>query len=534
MSASLLLVYYYLFLFLLFAPLPSQSQSTLTFDRCFPQTTCTPPRFCISFTESDFTCKPTSDFCFCLPPRFQPCSRPSDCPNPREQCAQDQDLMTFCASTNAINEASFLDFAPPPPSLPSSRLTLDDCARNTDCKSNLRCLFRLPSGALAPCDSRTNPRRRTCVCFPPRRNFKPCFVSTTCPRGEICAETPFARLPLCVAEQAERRWIALSRVRYRQRGARFSLEPCQRDADCARNRRCTSFRGARGGRPLAPCGGSSDFCACYPRERRTNICAATRDCESRDEVCANTPLFQNQSVCVSIRAKEEYEHIEQVKSNDTCPVLLKPQPPREPTMSRMSHASRDVGVVARIQGGLLASDELRKYLVYVDVQNRTTCSAVLIAPKWIMSAAHCGLKVGALVVIGARARFPVPSGEFLSRTVIQRVEVHPKYKPSRRIDDYDVVVAELKDEAPREARFMRLIKDERDMPRAGDRVRAVGYGDSSDMSGEKITSLKQVDLRVFDIERCIELQNRRLPFPQEFDPKLQICVQSERERCGPW
>lgn len=179
------------------------------------------------------------------------------------------------------------------------------------------------------------------------------------------------------------------------------------------------------------------------------------------------------------------------------------------------------------------SDGLRKYLAYVDVRNRSTCSAVLVAPKWIMSAAHCDLRKGSLVVIGARARNPTPMAPFLLKTEIARVVVHPEYNPKLQNDLYDVVLARLKDEAPKTARTIPIIKDE-GVPRPQQPVRAVGYGDTSATSQAKSTALRQVDLRVLDIQQCNMLAQRFLPFPRDYNRKLQICVRSDRERCGPW
>lgn len=188
----------------------------------------------------------------------------------------------------------------------------------------------------------------------------------------------------------------------------------------------------------------------------SNSCTVTLDCSSRNEVCANTAFFPDQSVCVSVRARDVYDHISQVESKDQCPVLLRQNQSRSARNLLNSH------VAARVEGGTVASADLRKYLACVDVTNMTTCSAVLIAQRWKMSVAHCDLRRGSLAVIDASAREPTSGDGF--KTVIKRVLVHPKYNSSRSIvmpqvfqlgiEDYDVVVAELEGEAPSSKRPM--------------------------------------------------------------------------------
>lgn len=141
------------------------------------------------------------------------------------------------------------------------------------------------------------------------------------------------------------------------------------------------------------------------------------------------------------------------------------------------------------------------------------------------------------MVIGASAREPTSGDGF--KTTIRRVVVHPGYNLSgsslkphifqHGIDDYDIVVAELDDEAPSSKRTMQL-NTNAGVPRVGEAVRTVGYGDELQTSMDRVTLLRQVDLRVFGSEKCNELI---YPFTQGFTNR-QNCAWSERERCGPW
>lgn len=372
-----------------------------------------------------------------------------------------------------------------------------------------------------------------------------CFTSADCPDGEICADAPFLELPFCVSPLAAQRRLAVKPIDIPQSNG-FTFERCTVDEDCASDRACFFFIAA----DLEPCDGRTN-CACSPPSPQS--CDSTADCRSSSEVCADSAFFDT-PVCVSIAARDAYDHVRQIGIGDTCPILIPRDlpstslaAPREDDDPSFQASSADLSLSSAsvrqmlttapanqgydrlsgsIVGGLFASDALRPYMAGFFTLDDSFCSAVLISKKWILAAAHCMAEPGARVVFGGT----VASAENAA-TTIQAVYRNPNFDESKRGDLFDLVAAELRDEAPPSAKFM-TVNSKVVIPEENSAVRILGYGRTSQADSSPLT-LRQVDVTVVSPERCEEFFKDVLQ-PVRVRRKLQICIRSEREGCGTW
>lgn len=274
------------------------------------------------------------------------------------------------------------------------------------------------------------------------------------------------------------------------------------------------------------------LCYCAPPDPRLQTCSRTGDCKDPNEVCSEHALFDT-PICASIGARDAYRHIIQIPAqDDVCPLLL----PFDQPIQRVARQSGPFGNRNRLRpavvGGQEAVSALRQYMVGIftktDAGGLNFCSGVLVGRRWVLSAAHCEIKVGAGVAI---AEEDLSFTDQREATRVKRVFNHPEFDISRRFDLFDIAVLELEDDAPERAAFMKVNTRVR-LPVDNTAVRIVGYG----LQGPQDTSplvLRQVDVTTITSRVCQQFY-AGLVSPVRIFRKRQICIRSAREGCGVW
>lgn len=218
------------------------------------------------------------------------------------------------------------------------------------------------------------------------------------------------------------------------------------------------------------------------------------------------------------------ELIPNVQSRE-CPLLL-PLNERRRTLRSFNpnrgNLSSSYNVDPRIIWGSDLSPTLLPYVaaLFIDIGNTNSfvCTAIIVAPRILMTAAHCivGLNDGSLIPVdianyivayfGAR-KTSTEAAE--KRNVISRIP-HPKYV----FDDfstyeYDVAYLLLDEDVPSENKFMK-INSNNSNPVDGSAVRNIGYGVQRYYSNQNVYSgydneedvAQQVDFPVTNYTFC--------------------------------
>lgn len=537
-----------LLLALLLFPSSSHSQLVsrgLPFSPCRSDSNCQSPLRClVPFKTS--RCLQSTISCLCQPEEIEPdnCISSSDCPAPLV-CAQTLPFQTLCVAPSATRTTSL--FAPLPrlQRPPRNPRAFDQCQVNSDCAPDFTCIASPGNTSSCPSGS------PSCVCDPPRTSVQDCFASDDCNGGEVCVNSVLNSLPMCVSRRAANRWIGFREIVYPDPPG-LSLDPCNFSSDCVSPRECKAIP-------------SFDLCdgrrACVCLRLEVDPCSRVADCGASGEVCATAAGLLDNAECISSGARDAFDFVQQVDSNDTCPVLINRDLPstRPAVRALMGKSTRQIdngnelnltltatevthektlgerSLMAmqmeqvRIVGGLRASGNLRPFMVFI-VTIESTCSGVLIGRRWILSAAHCNIQQGDTVVVGASVLFmPLSASVRGSALRVVRTFEPPRFSFEQQ-NVFDIAVAELSGDAPEGAKFMRL-NSRRGLPRLSTPVRALGYGRTSEDEMLGMSTLRQVDLKSIGTAECRESESMK-SVPTRIRPGLHLCAEITREQCG--
>lgn len=164
--------------------------------------------------------------------------------------------------------------------------------------------------------------------------------------------------------------------------------------------------------------------------------------------------------------------------------------------ARPAAGAGDRAVVADIVGGRVAPSAAYPWMTALYVSRTFQCGAVLVAPSWVLTAAHCASPRDTAhlsVLIGQSDRTHGIGGEWRSVTSVQR---HPKYVYARDgRPAYDVALLHL-DRPSTKSPVLLATTRERRLWQPPAIVRALGWGALSQRSRARVATLRQVDLGV--------------------------------------
>jgi secreted trypsin-like serine protease len=167
-------------------------------------------------------------------------------------------------------------------------------------------------------------------------------------------------------------------------------------------------------------------------------------------------------------------------------------PAGAPTPSSGGHV-----VAPEIVGGRVSPRNAYPWMsaLYLD-GTKFHCGAVLVAPSWALTAAHCASPHDTSrlsLLIGQSDRAGGSGGEWRKVTAVKR---HPKYvRDPGGAPAYDVALLEL-DSPSTKPPLPIASSRRRNLWRPDSRVRALGWGTTSEKKHARVTKLREVDLVV--------------------------------------
>lgn len=211
------------------------------------------------------------------------------------------------------------------------------------------------------------------------------------------------------------------------------------------------------------------------------------------------------------------------KQFDTCDVLIPQDPPdrfRNPT--------------ARIVGGLPANRQLAKSLVFLFTEVQSggqsalgMCTATIIGPRTLITAAHCKGSGRTEVIIGKeRIRGDEKSYQ------VESFNIHPRYTGDdvSKIVQFDIAIINLAQNITGDFKIMKYNKND-SLPKAEGVVRSVGYGVTYE-GGQDYGVLLQVDL-IAQSDRECETRHERVDIVLDSD-RILCAGRTNRDGCGIW
>lgn len=161
-------------------------------------------------------------------------------------------------------------------------------------------------------------------------------------------------------------------------------------------------------------------------------------------------------------------------------------------------------------GGDLVDTDLSRYMAYVLTANGV-CTAVFIATRVVLTAAHCEVETTSFVTVGART---TSEGSLIT---VDRVIKSDSFNADSNMYDFSVVL--LRADAPEGSGYM-LVNINQSIPLQGTIARVVGYGNIGENDNEIVNELRQVDVPVTSFEVCAKAyENIKTIFDD-----LQICA----------
>ncbi|NXC46274.1 MCT1A protease, partial [Penelope pileata] len=152
----------------------------------------------------------------------------------------------------------------------------------------------------------------------------------------------------------------------------------------------------------------------------------------------------------------------------------------------------------QIVGGHEAKPHSHPYMAYLKIEE-VGCGGFLVAPDWVMTAAHCFL--GNITVILGAHNIYKPERSQQVRGVL-KYHLHPKYDPDTLANDIMLLKARPKAKLNKYVRTIRLPKTSSDLP-TGTKCMIAGWGLIDE--DEYPTTLFETDVSIFSRRKCLLL-----------------------------
>lgn len=193
---------------------------------------------------------------------------------------------------------------------------------------------------------------------------------------------------------------------------------------------------------------------------------------------------------------------------------------------------------SRVVGGSQVGKRLTRHLAHLiikfkDAQYSSLCTATVIAPRWLLTAAHCFVGRNgypSAATFSSYAFIGESSAKLRVENTVKRPYfvksyfIHKKYKPRRFDHRNDIALVYLDRPIPKaKLSMVKLGRSHKSMPLVGTTVTTAGYGQLSE-KGPKASHLMKASLIVKPFLACAR---REHPYFRQFlSAPIQVCAVS--------